>query len=274
MKFSSKPAIFPLISLVLIGSILLLSCSTVPITGRKQLSIVPSSTMLGMSFQEYDSFLKSHKLSSNQEQTALVKRVGINIQIAVEQYFQQQKMSDQLNGYKWEFNLVESEEVNAWCMPGGKVVVYSGILPVTKTAVGLAVVLGHEIAHAIAEHGRERVSQGLLVQLGGMTLEQALSNKPEQTRKLWLTAFGVGATVGAMLPYSRVQESEADHLGLVFMAMAGYDPNEAVTFWERMSADKNKAAPPEFLSTHPSDQTRIKKIKERVPEAMQYYKKS
>jgi len=274
MKFNGKPRIFSLINMALIGSILLLSCSTVPITGRKQLSIVPSSTMLGMSFQEYDSFLKSHKLSSNAEQTALVNRVGTNIQKAVEQYFQQQKMSDQLNGYKWEFNLVESEEVNAWCMPGGKVVVYTGILPVTKTEAGLAVVLGHEIAHAIAEHGRERVSQGLLVQLGGMTLEQALSDKPEQTRKLWLAAFGVGATVGAMLPYSRVQESEADHLGLVFMAMAGYDPNEAVTFWERMAADKNKAAPPEFLSTHPSDQTRIKKIKERVPEAMQYYKKS
>lgn len=274
MKFNGKPVIFSLIILVLIGSISLLSCSTVPITGRKQLSIVPSSTMLSMSFQEYDSFLKSHKLSSNQEQTALVRRVGTNIQKAVELYFQQQKMSDQLNGYKWDFNLLESKEANAWCMPGGKVMVYSGILPVTKTEAGLAVVMGHEIAHAIAEHGRERVSQGLLVQLGGMTLDQALSKKPEQTRQLWLTAFGVGAQVGALLPYSRTQESEADHLGLVFMAMAGYNPNEAVTFWERMVADKSKAAPPEFLSTHPSDQTRIKKIKERVPEAMLYYKKS
>ncbi len=251
---------------------LLSSCSTVPVTGRKQLAIVPSSEMLTMSYQQYDEFLKKNKLSTDPEKTALVKRVGTNIQHAVERYFTQQKMSDQLKGYKWEFNLVESEEVNAWCMPGGKVVVYTGILPVTKTEAGLAVVMGHEVAHAVAEHGRERVSQGLLVQLGGLTLDQALSKKPEQTRALWMTAFGVGATVGALLPYSRLHESEADHLGLIFMAMAGYDPNQAVDFWERMAQNKGGSMP-EFLSTHPSDETRIKKIKERLPEAMAYYQK-
>ena len=251
-----------------------LSCSTVAVTGRKQLALIPSSQMLGMSYQEYDSFLKSHKLSSNAEQTQMVKRVGTNIQKAVEEYFQQQKMSSALKDYKWEFNLLESEEVNAWCMPGGKVVVYSGLLPVTQNEVGLAVVMGHEIAHAIAEHGRERMSQVLLVQLGGVTLDQAMKNKPNQTRALWMTAFGVGAQLGALLPYSRLHESEADHLGLIFMAMAGYDPNSAVSFWERMAAKKEGQSPPEFLSTHPSDETRIKKIKESIPEAMRYYKKS
>jgi predicted Zn-dependent protease len=248
-------------------------CSTVPVTGRRQLSIIPSSQMLSMSYAEYDQFLKENKLSGDASKTALVKRVGVRIQRAVEQYFAQNNMSQELQGYQWDFNLVESEEANAWCMPGGKVVVYTGILPVTKDEVGLAVVMGHEIAHAVAEHGGERMSQGLLAQLGGMALEQALSNKPEETRQLWMTAFGVGVQLGALLPYSRLQEGEADHLGLVFMAMAGYDPNQAINFWVRMAQSKEGAAPPEFLSTHPSDETRIANIRERIPEAMRYFKK-
>ena len=250
----------------------LVACSTVPITGRKQLDLVPNSTMLATSLQEYDKFLKEHKLSTNQEQTQMVKRVGTRIQKAVEQYFQQQGLSHQLDGYAWEFNLVESEEANAWCMPGGKVVVYTGILPITRDENGLATVMGHEIAHAVARHGNERMSEALLTEMGGMALAVALDQHPSQTNQLWMAVYGMGAQVGILLPYSRLHESEADHLGLIFMAMAGYDPNKAVEFWQRMAQMKSGQSPPEFLSTHPSDETRIKKIKQLLPEAMQYYK--
>jgi predicted Zn-dependent protease len=258
------------LSIVLV-SLFLASCATVPITGRRQLSLIPDNEMLSMSFQEYDQFLKENSLSKNRRETQMVKTVGTRIQGAVEQYFADQNLSQQLEGYEWEFNLVESDEVNAWCMPGGKVVVYTGILPVTQDDTGLAVVMGHEIAHAIAKHGNERMSQGLLAELGGIALQEALRNKPDTTRQVWMTAFGLGAQVGVLLPFSRLQESEADHLGLIFMAMAGYDPRYAVGFWERM-AQKGGGKPPEFLSTHPSDQTRIKKIEQEIPEALQYYR--
>lgn len=263
--------VLAILSWLLLSSFVLTSCSTVPVTGRRQLSLIPASTMLSMSYQQYDEFLESNKLSTNQEQTQMVKRVGERIQRAVERYFAENNMSNRLKGYEWEFNLVESKEVNAWCMPGGKVVVYTGILPVTQTEEGLAVVMGHEVAHAIAEHGTERMSQVLLAEMGGLALEQALESKPARTRQLWMTAFGVGLQFGALLPYSRLHESEADHLGLIFMAMAGYDPNEAVTFWQRMAAEKGGKSPPEFMSTHPSDETRIRQIKEKLPEAMRYY---
>lgn len=255
-------------------ALLLLSCSTVPITGRTQLDLIPGSTLLGMSFQEYDAFLKSHKLSTNQKETKMVQQVGTRIQRAVEQYFAKNLSLHELDGYAWDFNIVESEEANAWCMPGGKVVVYTGILPITHDEAGLATVMGHEIAHAVAKHGNERMSQGLLTQMGGMALAAALKEKPQQTRELWMGAFGLGAQVGVLLPYSRLQEAEADRLGLIFMAMAGYDPNKAVEFWQRMSEKKGGKSPPEFLSTHPSDETRIRKIKTLVPEAMQYYTKA
>ena len=248
-------------------------CSTVPITGRSQLSLVPASEMNAMSFQQYGEFLKQSKLSSNKSNVDMVRRVGGNIQRAVETYFAQNNLSQELQGYAWEFNVVESEEVNAWCMPGGKVVVYTGILPITKDETGLAVVMGHEIAHAVAQHGAERMSQGLLQELGGVALSVALANEPAETQSLFYTAYGVGTTVGVMLPFSRTHESEADRLGLVFMAMAGYDPNAAVDFWTRMAAQKGGAEPPEFLSTHPSDATRIADIKKNLPEAMSYYKK-
>jgi len=251
----------------------LTACSSVPVTGRSQLNLIPGSAMLSMSLQQYDQFLKEHKLSSNKEQTQLVKQVGARIQKAVELYFTQAGLSEHLANYQWTFNLVEDKQVNAWCMPGGKVVVYTGILPVTKNETGLAVVMGHEIAHAIAEHGNERMSQGLMAQLGGTALSTALSSKPSETKQLWMTVYGVGAQYGALLPYSRLQESEADQLGLVFMTMAGYDPNEAVSFWQRMAAQKSGQAPPEFLSTHPSDATRIENIKRLIPEIISQYRK-
>ena len=250
--------------------LLIASCATVPVTGRSQLSLIPSSTMLSMSFQQYNQFLQENKLSTNSQQTQMVKRVGTRIQHAVEQYFRENNMEQELQNYQWEFNLVENEDVNAWCMPGGKVVVYTGILPVTQDENGLAVVMGHEIAHAVAQHGRERMSQGLLVELGGMALSEALKNKPQKTQQLWLMAFGLGAQVGAILPYSRLHETEADHLGLIFMSMAGYDPRTAVNFWQRMS-QSGGGGMPEFLSTHPADETRIRNIQQFMPEALQYY---
>ena len=258
---------------VLCSLTFLLSCSTVPLSGRSQLNLIPSNELLSMSYQQYGQFLSENKLSNDATNIAMVKRVGQNIQHAVETYLAQNNLSNRLNGYKWEFNLVEDPQVNAWCMPGGKVVVYTGILPVTKDEIGLSVVLGHEIAHAIAEHGNERMSQGLLQQLGGVALSVALKDEPETTQALFYTAYGVGTTVGIMLPFSRTQESEADHLGLIFMAMAGYNPNTAVDFWQRMAAMKGGNEPPEFLSTHPSDQTRINDIKKWLPDAMKYYKK-
>ena len=227
--------------------------------------------MLSMSLQQYDQFLKENKLSTNQEQTQSVKRVGARIQEAVERYFAASGLSDHLKHYKWEFNLVEDKQVNAWCMPGGKVVVYTGLLPVARDDAGLAVVMGHEIAHAIAEHGNERMSQGLLMQMGGVALSTALSTQSAATQSLWMSVYGVGAQYGAIMPYSRLQESEADQLGLVFMTMAGYDPQEALGFWERMAAQKGGKGPPEFLSTHPSDATRMANIRRLIPEVKQKY---
>jgi predicted Zn-dependent protease len=258
---------------IITSSTLFLSCSTVPLTGRSQLNMIPSSEMLTMSFQQYDQFLKENKLSTNMTEVNMVKRVGVNIQQAVQRYMKDNNLSSRLNGYKWDFNLVEDEQVNAWCMPGGKVVVYTGILPVTQDETGLAVVMGHEIAHAIAEHGNERMSQQLLQQVGAVGLMVAMKDEPAETQAIWLSVYGVGTTVGIMLPYSRTHESEADHLGLIFMAMAGYDPHSAPEFWKRMAAGKQGGSPPEFLSTHPSDQTRIDDINAWIPEAMKYYKK-
>lgn len=259
--------------ILIVNCFLFAACSTVPVTGRQQLSLISSSEMLSVSNQQYDDFLKGNKVvSAGDSRTAMVRNVGKNIQAAVEQYFHQNNLS--LSGYSWEFNLVDNKEANAWCMPGGKVVVYTGILPLTSNEVGLGVVMGHEIAHAVAGHGEERMSQELLAQLGGAALSQALSQKPQETQQLWMSVFGAGVQYGALLPFSRVQESEADHLGLIFMAMAGFDPNEALGFWQRMAQQNKGQAPPEFMSTHPSDDSRIAKIREELPEALKYYKKS
>lgn len=251
---------------------LIAACATVPITGRQQLSLMSDSSLMSMSYQQYGDFLKKNKLSADRAKTDEVKRVGQNIQRAVDRYFRQTGDPGYLNDYRWEFNLVEDKQVNAWCMPGGKVVVYTGILPIAGNDAGLAVVMGHEIAHAIAGHGKERMSQELLTQFGGVALSTAMSQQPAETRALWMSVYGVGAQYGALLPYSRLHETEADHLGLIFMAMAGYDPHEAVAFWERMAKQKG-GQPPEFLSTHPSDASRIAEIKKILPQVMPYYRK-
>jgi len=247
-------------------------CSTVSVTGRKQLSLVSSSEINSMAATSYTQTLSSNKLSTNAEQTAMIKRVGDRISKAVEQYLKENGMSSVISGFQWEFNLIDDPAtVNAWCMPGGKVAFYTGIMPICQDDVGVAVVMGHEIAHAIANHSAERMSQELVVQLGGMALSTALQQKSEMTQQIALTVFGVGTQVGAILPYSRLHESEADKMGLIFMALAGYDPNEAPKFWERMQALSGGSAPPQFLSTHPSDAKRITDLKAAMPEAMKYY---
>lgn len=265
MKFTERSGLIIFLVSVLMG------CSTVEITGRKQLNLIPESEMISMSLQQYEGFLSSNTLSSDARSTAMVRRVGTRIAEAVQEYFTQHGKANRLQGYEWEFNLVERPEANAWCMPGGKVVVYSGLLPVAQDEAGLAVVMGHEIAHAIARHGNERMSQQLVAQMGGIALAEAVKEKPEETQNLWMMAYGVGAQFGAMLPYSRLHESEADHLGLIFMAMAGYDPEVALTFWQRMAEAKQGQAPPEFMSTHPSDQTRIENIRNLLPEIKKKY---
>lgn len=247
-------------------------CSEVAISGRTQFNFVPGSTMNSMSFKSYGEFLTQHKLSTNAEQTQMVKNAGARIQKAVEDYSAREGYEDQLEGYEWEFNLVDDPNVNAWCMPGGKVVVYTGIMSIAQDEAGLAVVMGHEIAHAFAKHGAERMSQQLLVQMGSVALSTALRDRPEQTKAIFMQSYGLGSQVGILLPYSRVHESEADHLGLIFMAMAGYNPEEAPAFWERMAAQSKGARPPEFLSTHPAPDTRIQNLKDLLPEAITYYR--
>lgn len=257
-----------LVSLMLFGA-----CKKVPITGRRQMKLLPNSTLNSMSFDEYRTFLSTHPLCSDAQKVEQVKRVGGKIQQAVTHYFQVKKQTKQLAGYKWEFNVVEDPTVNAWCMPGGKVVVYTGLLPVALNDDGLAVVMGHEIAHAIANHGNERMSQGLAAQAGGVALSVALSNKTPATQNLFMQAYGVGTNVAAILPFSRLHESEADEMGLIFMAMAGYNPDEAVNFWQRMDKSSSGQAPPEFLSTHPSHKTRIERLKKAIPKAKLYAQK-
>lgn len=235
--------------------------------------MLPESSMMSMSLTSYKSFLsKNTVVSENDERTQMVKRVGAKISDAVRRFMIQKKLQKRIAGYKWEFNLVDDKIVNAWCMPGGKVVVYTGLLPVAVDETGLAVVMGHEIAHAIARHGNERMSQQLVVQLGGIGLAVALSEKPQQTQDVFNLSYGVASTLG-VLKYSRTHESEADKMGLVFMAMAGYNPEEAIGFWERMAKSGGGKAP-EILSTHPSDETRIKDIKAFLPKAKAYYKTS
>jgi predicted Zn-dependent protease len=258
--------------IALFAALLLAGCIQNLVTGRNQLSLVQESELQLMAASQYSAFLAEHNVLNprNNSNAAMVERVGMRISNAITKYYNSQGQQSVIEGYKWEFKTVDSKEVNAWCMPGGKVVVYSGLLPVTKNETALAIVVGHEIAHAIAKHGSERMSQAMMQQLGGMALQVALSQKPAETQNLFLQSYAIGSQVGAMLPWSRQQETEADQYGLIYAAMAGYDPQEAIPFWQRMS-EAGGASPPEFLSTHPSDETRIRKLKQFMPEALKYY---
>ncbi len=254
-------------------STLIIGCATNPVTGRKQLSMVSESTLFPQSFAAYQQTLKKSKLSTNTKYNAQVQRVGKRIQAAVEKFFTDMGKSEALANYKWEYKVIESEQLNAWCMPGGKVAFYTGILPVCRDDNGVAVVMGHEIAHAIANHGGERMSQGQLIGLGGYAVAMGSGGASASTQELLMQAYGIGSQVG-MLSYSRKHESEADEMGLLFMALAGYDPFGAPAFWERMesmSAASKGGKPPEFLSTHPHPKTRISDLNALMPVAKQVY---
>ena len=267
MHMIKKPLLFLMVGLFAAA------CATVAVTGRKQLSLVSNAEIIPMANQQYQEVLKKGPLSTNQQQTAMIKNVGVRIQKAVEEYMASKGASSELAGFAWEFNLIDDPKtVNAWCMPGGKVAFYTAILPICKDETGVAVVMGHEVAHAIANHGRERMSQGLVQQFGLSTIGAAMGQNPSATQNIFMQAVGMGSNLG-MLKFSRSHESEADHIGLIFMAMAGYDPNAAPAFWERMTQMSGGQEPPEFMSTHPSHETRINDLKGWIPEAMQYYKK-
>ncbi len=258
---------------VLLFAFLLSMCKTVPLTGRKGLKLISTSEINALSFSQYDQLKKDSKLSTNTQQVNQLKEVGNRIQVAITKYMNDNGYSELLEGFEWEFILIEDEQVNAFCMPGGKVAFYTGILPYCKDETGIAVVMGHEIAHAIAEHGNERMSQALVQEMGGVALSVALQNEPGETQSLFAMAYGLGSQYGVMLPFSRKHESEADELGLYFMAMAGYDPQAAPAFWERMSK-AGGSKPPEFLSTHPSDESRISNLNKIMPKALEFYNKT
>ncbi|MBL7856563.1 MAG: M48 family metallopeptidase [Cyclobacteriaceae bacterium] len=252
--------------------LILYACATVAVTDRKQLSLVSNAEIIPMASQQYQQVLKDAKMSTNQEQTAMVKKVGARIEKAVEKYMADKGASSELNGFAWEFNLIDDPKtVNAWCMPGGKVAFYTGIMPICKDEAGVAVVMGHEVAHAIANHGRERMSQQMVAQFGLSTLSAAMGQNPSLTSEIFMQAVGAGTSLG-MLKFSRTHESEADRIGLIFMTMAGYDPHEAPKFWERMAEVGGGQQPPEFMSTHPSHETRVKDLQGWIPEALKYKK--
>jgi predicted Zn-dependent protease len=251
--------------LILICAELLITCASNPFTGQKTMAFVSNSELFATSFQQYNQFLSENKVIIGTDEAYMVERIGENIRKASEKWLASEGKSNYLRDYKWEYHLVDSKEVNAWCMPGGKIVVYTGILSLTQTEDGLATVMGHEVAHALLNHGQQRVSAGVLQQIGALGVAILSSNQSEETQSLLMTAYGVGSSLFGTLPFSRKHESEADHYGLILMAIAGYSPEASIPFWERMAEDGGGVL--EFLSTHPSDTTRIRQLTESIPVA-------
>ncbi len=250
------------------------ACSTNPVTGRSQFKLVPENQLQAMANQQYRQFLSENRtVSPSADRDAeMVRRVGQRLAAAVATYYRQQNLGNALEGFQWEFNLVRNDQANAWVMPGGKCVVYTGLLPITQNEAALANVIGHEISHAIFQHGNERMSQGLAQQLGGTALSVALANKPAATQNLFLQAYGAGSTVLGILPFSRKHELEADRYGMRWAAMAGYNPREASALWQRMEKASNGQRPPEFMSTHPTEGRRIQELQRFLPEALKHYR--
>lgn len=246
--------------------LLVVACAKNPFTGKNTMALVPNSQIFPSSFQQYSQFLSENKVITGTADAKRIENVGMKIKTAAERYLTANGNADYLKDYAWEYKLVDSKELNAWCMPGGKIVFYTGILPVCKDDAGIAAVMGHEVAHALANHGQQRMSAGLLQQLGAVGTAVAVGGQSEQTQQLVMQAYGVGSNVGAMLPFSRAHESEADMIGLTLMAIAGYNPENAVKLWERMSA-MGSSSTPEILSTHPSNDTRIKDLQALLPQA-------
>lgn len=262
-----------ILSLFLVAG-LVISCSKNSVTGRSQFKLLPESQLQSMAVTQYQQFLTENKVvsASGSRDAEMVTRVGQRITKAVIEYYASKGLSKELEGYQWEYKLVQSNDVNAWCMPGGKIVVYTGLLPITQNEAALAAVMGHEVSHAIFNHGNERMSQSMGAEAVSAGLQVALANKPAATQSLFLGAFGVGTQVGVLLPFSRKHELEADHYGLIWSAMAGYNPQEAIALWQRMEKASSGQKPPEFLSTHPAEGNRIAQLEKYMPEAMQYYK--
>ena len=260
--------------LLILAALLLSSCSSVPITGRKQLNLISDAEVLSSSLTQYKGYMAQATVSGNKVQSEMVTRVGKALAVATETYLKNNGMESDIQNYAWEFSLVANTEVNAFCMPGGKIVIYEGLMKMVSSEDELAVVIGHEVAHAVAKHSNERMSQQILAQYGSNILNSALANKSAAVQSVAGQVFGLGAQYGVMLPFSRKQENEADYMGMVLMSMAGYNPDMALTFWQKMSAGGG-ASVPELLSTHPSDETRINNIKKNLPKIKQtYYKKS
>ncbi|HMB62614.1 MAG TPA: M48 family metallopeptidase [Eudoraea sp.] len=239
------------------------ACKTNPFTGQKVLNFYPNSQIFPMAFAQYDQFLTDHKVITGTNEAKMITRVGQRISSAAERWLTANGYPGYLKDYKWEYNLVNDTTVNAWCMPGGKIVFYTGILPITQNETGVAVVMGHEVAHALADHGAQRMSAGTLQQIGAVAGNIAIQDP--QKRNMFNQAYGLGSTVGVMLPFSRSHETEADRIGLQIMAIAGYNPDEAAELWKRMKAKAGGSAPPEFLSTHPSNDTRIQNLMQWAP---------
>jgi predicted Zn-dependent protease len=252
---------------------LFLSCATNPFTGKKTMALVPNSQLFPMSFQQYDQFLSEHKVVTGTSDAEMIKRVGQRISVAAERWLNANGYQGYLKDYKWDYNLVEDKTVNAWCMPGGKIVFYTGILPIADGEAGVAAIMGHEVAHALANHGQQRMSAGVIQQLGAIGVSAATNKKDPEVQNAWMQAYGVGTTVGGMLPFSRNHESQSDEIGLKLMAIAGYNPDEAADLWRRMKANSGGQGPPEFLSTHPSHDTRIENLTAWVPKAREEARK-
>jgi predicted Zn-dependent protease len=258
---------------ILCCMLILDSCSRVELTGRRQLTAIPNDQIVMLGKETYQQVLKEERLSGNREYTSIVQSVGQRVSQAVEEYMRENGMGDRIDDYAWEYRVLESDAINAWCLPGGKIAFYEGIMPVCRDETGVATVMAHEVAHVIAQHSNERMSQQLAVQLGGLALSEALDKEKESTQQLALAAFGIGSQVGILLPYSRTHEREADEMGLYFMAMAGYDPREAPGLWVRMK-ERQQNPVPEFLSTHPHPDSRIQNLNKHMAEALEYYNRS
>ena len=260
------------IIVALMLTVLLVACATNPFTGKKTMALVPNSQLFPTAFAQYNQFLNDNNVITGTKDSEMIKRVGQRIAVAAERYLNANGHEGYLKDYKWEYNLVKDETVNAWCMPGGKIVFYTGILPIAQNEAGVAAIMGHEVAHALANHGQQRMSAGILQQLGAVAGNVAIQD--DQTRAIFNQAYGIGSQVGVMLPFSRSHETESDLIGTYLMAIAGYDPSEAAELWKRMKANSGSGqAPPEFMSTHPSNDTRIANLTKWAPQAKAEAKK-